>query len=274
MYVAYFAPYSRERHRDFMAQCLMSPRVRHEVLGETVLGDDIDLLVVSETGAPPSAGKKACWAIARQHPGETMAQWWMEGLLGRLIDPGDAAAAELLAKADFYVVPNMNPDGSQLGNLRTNAAGANLNREWETPSLEKSPEVYHVLRRMMESGVDFALDVHGDEGLPYVFLTGGDKVPSMDDRMRGVQAEFSAALVRANSDFQTEHGYPPAKTANLTLCANQVAERFGCFASTLEMPFKDNADAPDDSEGWSIARSRRMGEACLQALCDVVDDLR
>ena len=28
----------------------------------------------------------------------------------------------------------MNPDGSVRGNLRTNAAGANLNREWMTPS--------------------------------------------------------------------------------------------------------------------------------------------
>lgn len=35
----------------------------------------------------------------------------------------------------------MNPDGSWRGHLRTNAAGANLNREWAKPSLETSPEV-------------------------------------------------------------------------------------------------------------------------------------
>ena len=35
----------------------------------------------------------------------------------------------------------MNPDGSYRGHLRTNACGANLNREWKTPTLEKSPEV-------------------------------------------------------------------------------------------------------------------------------------
>ena len=40
----------------------------------------------------------------------------------------------------------MNPDGSVLGNLRTNAAGANLNREWLQP-LERSPEVLAVTRR-------------------------------------------------------------------------------------------------------------------------------
>ena len=46
----------------------------------------------------------------------------------------------------FRVVPNMSPDGSVRGQLRTNACGANLNREWastgayEAPTLERSPE--------------------------------------------------------------------------------------------------------------------------------------
>lgn len=38
-------------------------------------------------------------------------------------------------------MPNVNPDGSIRGHLRTNAAGANLNREWKDPTLERSPEV-------------------------------------------------------------------------------------------------------------------------------------
>ena len=42
----------------------------------------------------------------------------------------------------------MNPDGSWRGHLRTNASGANLNREWDHPSLEKSPEVYYVRNKM------------------------------------------------------------------------------------------------------------------------------
>lgn len=33
------------------------------------------------------------------------------------------------------------PDGVFRGHLRTNAAGANLNREWAAPSAEESPEV-------------------------------------------------------------------------------------------------------------------------------------
>ena len=42
-------------------------------------------------------------------------------------------ARVLLERAVFYVVPNMNPDGSALGNLRTNAAGANLSGSVAVP---------------------------------------------------------------------------------------------------------------------------------------------
>ena len=42
----------------------------------------------------------------------------------------------------------MNPDGSRRGHLRTNAVGANLNREWHAPSAEKSPEVLCVRNAM------------------------------------------------------------------------------------------------------------------------------
>jgi murein tripeptide amidase MpaA len=271
VYFAYFAPYSRERHRDFVARCLASPRATLEVPGETVKGDDLDLLVISEEGG---TDKRVCWVVGRQHPGESMASWWMEGFVGRLLDPDDATARALLDRAAVHVVPNMNPDGSVLGNLRTNAAGANLNREWESPSEDKSPEVFHVRARMAETGVDFALDVHGDEGLPYVFIAGSDSVPSVTARQQTLHTDFFAALTRANPDFQTEHGYPKAKKANLTLCASYLAERFGCLAMTLEMPFKDNANAPDEAEGWSPARCRRLGADCVQALADVVGDLR
>src|SRR5690606_23346793 len=110
-------------------------------------------------------------------PGETMAEWWIEGMLERLLDPDDAVAGTLLERACFYVVPNMNPDGSRLGNLRTNAAGANLNREWQDPDPGRSPEVYHVRQKMRERGVDLCLDVHGDEGLPYNFIAGAEGTP-------------------------------------------------------------------------------------------------
>lgn len=272
VYYSYFAPYSHERHQDLIARCLAAPGVRHELLGHTVDGRDLDLLTIGE----PGEGRKVCWITARQHPGETMAEWLMEGLLARLIDPEDPIAGALRRRAVFHVVPNMNPDGSFRGNLRVNAAGANLNREWQEPSLERSPEVFHVRQRMQQTGVDFCLDVHGDEALPYNFIAGPDGVRSVTPRVWALQDTYEKALMRASPDFQMTHGYDAVAPgeANMTMCTTFIADHFGCLAMTLEMPFKDTADTPNAELGWSPERCRQLGRANLDALYAVIDELR
>ena len=69
-----------------------------------------------------------------------MAEWFAEGLLRRLLDRHDPISRRLLRDTVFWVVPNICPDGTWRGHLRTNAAGANLNREWAEPSPDVSPE--------------------------------------------------------------------------------------------------------------------------------------
>ena len=163
----------------------------------------------------------------------------------------------------------MNPDGSRRGHLRSNAMGENLNRAWAEPSLTKSPEVFWVRQEMVRTGVDLCMDVHGDEALPYNFFAAGMLgVPSLTPKQERLYPAFSEAMVAATPEFQNRYGYPrprPGK-ANLTICANQIAERFSCLSVTLEQPFKDNADLPDAKHGWSPARCRRLGADSLTAI--------
>lgn len=271
VYFAYFAPYSYERHMDLLHQAQNDYNCQLVELGETLDGRDMSMLVVGE----PDDSKKKVWIIARQHPGETMAEWFVEGLLDRLLDEDDGVARSLLAKAVFYIVPNMNPDGSVRGHLRTNAVGVNLNREWQNPSMEQSPEVFLVRQKMLELGLDMLLDVHGDENLPYNFVAGAEGVPSYNAKMAQLEASFKQALLAVTPEFQTTYGYDrdePGK-ANLTVCSNWVAEQFKTLAYTLEMPFKDNANLPDEAYGWSDVRSMKLGQDCLTAILAVVDDL-
>ena len=270
--IAYFAPYSYERHLDLLSGAQLHPDVNLEHLGLTLDGRDITLMKVGN-GDP---SKRNIWITARQHPGETMAEWLVEGLVNRLLDNDCPTAKALLDKANFYIVPNMNPDGSVRGHLRTNAIGINLNREWQTPSLEKSPEVYHVVNKMQQTGVDLFYDVHGDEGLPYVFLAGCEGVPAYNDKLAQLQVDFSQALTLASADFQTQFGYDKDEPgqANLTVASNWVAQTFECLSNTLEMPFKDNNNLADPFVGWSPERSIYLGEASLIAMLAVVDKLR
>ena len=272
VYYAYFEPYSHERHLDLIGEAQGSGLCQLDDLGSTLDGRDINLLTVGNQ----VASDLKVWLIARQHPGETMAEWFVDGFLRRLLDWQDPLSRALLEHATFYIVPNMNPDGGVRGNLRTNAAGANLNREWLAPSAERSPEVLCVRQKMQETGVDLFLDIHGDEAIPYVFVAGTEGVPGYGERIAALEARFKETLALASPDFQDTHGYDkdaPGE-ANLSLATNWVGHTFGCLAFTLEMPFKDNDNLPDDDYGWSSQRSIRLGEAMLNPVYAVLNRLR
>jgi murein tripeptide amidase MpaA len=269
VWIAYFAPYSLERHHDLVTQTASLPGVQYASLGKSLDGQDIDCLTIGE-------GTLNVWLYARQHPGESMAEWWMEGALEKLTDDDDPIARVLRKECTFHVVPNMNPDGSRRGHLRTNAVGVNLNREWHAPSADKSPEVLCVRNAMDVTPPDFAMDVHGDEAIPANFLAGFEGIPSLTDRQQNLFNLFSETLERLSPDFQRQKGYeiPAPGQANMSMSTTQLAERYGCVSMTLEMPFKDNFDLPDEVYGWSPQRSKYLAYACLDALHAVLPELR
>jgi murein tripeptide amidase MpaA len=235
-------------------------------IGQSVDGRDIDSISIGE-------GPRQVWLIGRQHSGETMASWWMEGALARLLDIGDPVAVQLRKEAHIHLVPLVNIDGAARGNLRGNAAGIDLNRQWHGPDPSTAPEVAAVLAAMDQTGVDLHLDVHGDETLPHVFVDGCDADPvATPSQIAGV-ATFKAALMKASPAFQTVVGYPITYGGEQApgMCNRAVARRFGGVGLTLEMPFKDSLEAPDPVEGWSPRASARMGHDCLEAVLAVLE---
>jgi murein tripeptide amidase MpaA len=125
--------YSYARHLELVAQCEKVSKV--ESLGQSLQGRELECVIICTRTT-------ICWMNHSQHPGESMAEHFVEGLLHRLLglssgNKGDEVVhavyetvQSLLEKFTFYVVPNMCPDGSGLGHLRTNACGANLSRGW------------------------------------------------------------------------------------------------------------------------------------------------
>lgn len=266
---AYFAPYSMERHHDLVSEIASVEGVDYRCLGTSLEGQPIDCLSMGQ-------GETQVWLYARQHPGESQAEWWMEGALDMLTDPADPQARKLLEKCRLHVVPNCNPDGSCRGHLRTNFAGVNLNREWAEPSAEKSPEILAILGAMDESGVHWAMDVHGDEAIPAAFMAGFEGIPSWTEDQGARYTQFVTRLAERTPDFQTELGYvraAPGK-ANLAMSTNQLAERFGpshsCVSMTLEMPFKDTVHGNDPEQGWSPERCKLLARECLATLAEMM----
>ncbi|PHX38094.1 hypothetical protein AO284_17390, partial [Pseudomonas sp. NZIPFR-PS2] len=198
-WIAYFEPYSRERHDWLIEQALTRAGTQLLATGKSVEGRDIQLLRRGKGGK----GRRKVWIIAQQHPGEHMAEWFMEGIIERLQQDGDAELKKLLKVADLYLVPNMNPDGAFHGHLRTNAAGQDLNRAWQSASQEISPEVLFVQQQMEKYGVDLFLDIHGDEEIPYVFTAGCEGNPGYTPRIETLEKHFRSHLSSLTRDFQT-----------------------------------------------------------------------
>jgi len=302
-YFAYFPPYSYERHLGLIDRCAEAKGCKVKSLGQTISGRELDYITVG-------TGPRTCWIIHRQHPGESMAEFYAEGLLNRLLgldDKWDKVAEKAREMYTFNIVPNINPDGSTSGYLRTNAAGSNLNREWcpspaplvegdgdvdadaktemyEAPTLERSPEVYHLLRQMDQTGCDAFLDIHGDEELPFSFFAGSEglSVWEKGKRLKSLHGAFLSSYERANADMQAKVSYEPAEpgAAMLNGGSNHIAERFDCFSGTLEMPFKESwSDTMQEGEndkkiGWGPERARQLGSSVLDALCYICPHLR
>ncbi len=269
---AYFAPYPLARHRALVERARRSPQVAHDVLGLTPDGRPIDRLTFGRAGQ----GRGRLWIMARQHPSETMGGWFLEGLVDRLLNPADPVAAGLREAAVIHIVPTANPDGCARGHTRTNALGMNLNRAWADPAATDAPEVAAIRDAMEAEGVDFCLDIHGDEELPYNFLGGPLEIPSRNEGLRRRFVDFMRGLEAASPDYVRHHPYPggsPAQ-ADLRMAWNWIAERFGCLTVLLEMPFKDQIDAPDARAGWSPQRSARLGRAMLEPIAKALPGLR
>lgn len=282
VWFAYFEPYSRARHDWLIEQALTKAGAELVATGKSIEGRAIQLLRIArnlEAGRPdarrPEAPRKI-WIIAQQHPGEHMAEWFMEGLIERLQNRHDVELNALLERAELYLVANMNPDGAVRGHLRTNAAGTDLNRAWQSASEAQSPEVLFVQQQMREVGVDLFLDIHGDEEIPQVFTAGCEGNPGYSPRLQALEGEFRSRLVDMGAEFQTAFGYPRDEPgqANTTLACNAVGMEFDCLSFTIEMPFKDHDDRPRPQTGWNGARSMQLGKDVLGVVAAMVDRLR
>lgn len=267
---AYFVPYPRERRSRLLARLQTHADVTVEIIGTSVGQRPIEAVRIGS----PAPGRPVCWIIARQHPGETMAEWCAEGLLEEIILSGSEDAACLRQNAVLYVVPNANPDGSFHGNTRANAAGRNLNREWKNPSIKNSPEIECIERAIKKSGVDFFIDIHGDETMQWCFINNAEGVSGLPETVKALREKYEAALARRNFSFQTRHGYAQEKPgeADLSIASRYVAETYKCLSMTLEQPFQRWSPATD--ERWSPELAKKLGADLVGALRDVLPDLR
>jgi len=265
-HIAYYPPYSHSRHCQLIQFAQSLPFCTSTTLGQSIEGRDITVL---QFGTPPKEKIRndVIFIMARQHPGETHAEWFIEGLINQF---ARNESLELLERAVLYIVPNMNPDGTFHGNHRTNAAGMDLNRAWLDPNEQVSPEVLYV-RRLIESlRPTVILDIHSEEGLSKVFpdgRVGCTPNPLLDQRER----LLIESLKKMTPVLEEKSCYEPFLPGeeDFSLATFYLGEHQRLTALVLEMPFK----ALNATQDWTIEDCKAFGGNTLRAISQYLTQL-
>src|SRR5690606_32450216 len=92
---SYFPPYKPDEHQALLNFCSADERAIVLDLCHVSEKDKLELITIGND--EPDALK--IWVIARQHPGEIQASWWMEGFVRRLFDHTDPTSLAILKHA-------------------------------------------------------------------------------------------------------------------------------------------------------------------------------
>ncbi len=164
MYVARLPPYRLSDLEKLLDEIRDNRLVAIMKIGETVEGRDLRMIRVGAQDAPHRVLIRA-----RAHPWEPGGNWVVEGMIGRLLKD-DARARAYLKRYSVYIMPMANKDGVARGWTRFNAAGKDLNRNWDQPADPVHAPENHALETWIESMIaqgrkpDLMIDFHNDQG--------------------------------------------------------------------------------------------------------------
>ncbi len=171
-----------------------------EEVGRSGQGRPIVLLHFQDPSGAPAAEKLKVFIFAQQHGNEPSGK---EAAITLARDIATGAFTGFLPAVDLYLIPQVNPDGSEL-RQRENAAGMDLNRDHLVLSTSEVAAVRAVFNRLMPH---VALDVHEygitsrawtEEGYRKDFGQQIDALsnPNMAERLREYGGETVIAAMR------------------------------------------------------------------------------
>ncbi|MCA0458723.1 MAG: hypothetical protein LCI00_32515 [Chloroflexi bacterium] len=267
----FFVPYFEAQREQLLDDCAKAGERR--LIVNTPNNRPVEMIVFGN----PNAKRKA-WVIARQHAGEPMAEYCIDGLMRRLADGQDELVKQLFeADIAFFCIPNVNPDGSAFGNLRANAAGIDLNRDWKQGVEPKSVEVGAILRVMEAEGVDFFYDIHGDEASQYVWLVQPhaeliveDNKPLQEGMETFVRERYAEYGPDPIYDIPANENDPLPKPADTGMAIDYVAWRFKCPSLIVELPFKDTIGADTTIDSLLAAGCEAFGRDSVEMIAEVL----
>ena len=168
-------------------------------------------------------GDKHVWILARQHPGETIGSWMLEGFLLQL---HKKKYNNILKHYTFHIIVNANPMGTIMGHWYTTEDGINMNRDWLN---KKSKNVQIISKEILKTECYLCIDLHGEEGSKKHFIA------YCYEKKNKLYNKINDILVNLNSNFRTTNYYTKEHTP-------LVNETYDCYYTglTIEGAMKHN----------------------------------
>lgn len=195
---------------------------------------------------PAARGPKMAVVItARQHPGEVVGSWAVQGLLKFLLGP-TPAARRLREDYVFHVVPMVNVDGVVHGNSRCTLAGVDPNRVWHDPNPILHPVIFTMknhLRCLAQGlptsasgmtggpvrGIEVFFDLHGHSAKFGCFFYGSNPTAHISN------AIFPKLCSMISSDLSFEQCHWRCSRSHRKTARYVVHKQFGVkYAYTIE----------------------------------------
>lgn len=168
------------------------------------------------------------FVIGRQHPGETLSSFFIEGMINSIIN-----SKQLLSKYHFVFYPIVNTIGVKNGCHRY-INGTDFNRVWQS---NKCPEeIKYIKKELQLYNIVYFIDVHNDEITPmdYIRVSGNFTKEKIADFVVLKAMNPLYRLLRSivkqkkiiNISFKTAREY--------------VRKKYGCTSILIELSMKEN----------------------------------
>lgn len=215
---------------DWGEALMAQGQASHERLGLSTQQRPIMKLEVSSD----KEAKEWLLVLGRQHPPELTGAMALFPFSEVLLS-NTQLAKQFRQRFNIVIIPNLNPDGVEIGNWRHNANGVDLNRDWGKFKQAETRVVANYLERLVASGdkLHFAVDFHSTRKDIFYTMPGdyGLQNPQM-------VAHWLDDLDNQYASFKVVQ--QPGNNPDMGVFKQYIADKYRVHAITYEMG--DNTD--------------------------------
>lgn len=265
IWIAHTPPYTLRNLAALEAKVADHGYFARGIAGWSVEGRAIPLWTISE--APDDS--PVIWLMYRQHAWESGSSWAGDGGLEFLLGDSDEAA-QLRKRAIWKVFPVADPDGLELGGVRFNVHGYDLNRNWDAIDPKLTPEIaaqHSAVKSWLDRGgrIDFFLTVHNTETSEYV--QGAAEHRPLTDRFRNELAAISSFEETRPEPLDSAASTAAGRKGRMNVDQGLYAD-FGIPSMLIET--RVSRVPKLDNRFRTIADWRRLGEGVIRAAARAV----